>query len=277
MAPPPLLCADYLLTVQSLIMSKPDSHSPPLGVLSRRRKAGAASADAGPALIASAPEPALPRWRRRPEERPGQIIDAAFDVFSDQGLERARLEEIARRAGVSKGTIYLYFDSKEELFRAVVEAKVISVIEAAEQDAERSASAESSAPEVLRRHMTKHWEYLRSSTYLCMYRLVQAELHHFPDLMRYYGDEVIERSLRLTASVIARGAARGEFDATDPLAAARVIAAMLITHAMWYDRRHLFQSSMHESADVVRDALIDFALRSLVAAPAARALPRSNA
>ena len=207
---------------------------------------------------------AAPRSRRLPEERPGEIIDAAFDVFSDQGLGGARLDEIARRAGVSKGTIYLYFSSKEELFRAVVESKVISVIEAAEQDAQRSGTAELSAPEDLRRTMIRNWEYLRSGTYLAMHRLVHAELHHFPDLMRYYGDEVIERSLRITASIISRGIARGEFVATDPLATARIISAMLITHAVWHERRHLYRSSINSSSDVVRDTVIDFALRSLV-------------
>ncbi|MEP7380437.1 MAG: TetR/AcrR family transcriptional regulator [Gemmatimonadota bacterium] len=214
--------------------------------------------------VASCAEASAPRWRRLPEARPGQIIDAAFEVFSDQGLGGARLDEIARRAGVSKGTIYLYFSSKEELFRAVVESKVITVIEAAEQDAQRSATSELSAADDLRRTMVRNWEYLRSGTYLAMHRLVHSELHHFPDLMRYYGDEVIERSLRLTASIISRGITRGEFLASEPLATARIISAMLITHAVWHDRRNLYRSSIHASPDVVRDTIIDFALRGLV-------------
>lgn len=214
-----------------------------------------------------------PRWRRLPEERPRQLIDAAFEIFSDQGLEGARLDEIARRAGVSKGTIYLYFASKEELFRAVVEAKVISVIEAAEEDAARRATEELTAADDLRRYLILHWEHLRTPTYLAMYRLVHSELHHFPELMRFYGNEVIERSLRLTASIIARGIVRGEFIATDPLVAARLVAAMLLSHAIWYERRTLFDSSISECAITVRDAVIDFALRGLVASPIAASLP----
>ncbi|HEX4934241.1 MAG TPA: TetR/AcrR family transcriptional regulator [Gemmatimonadaceae bacterium] len=208
-------------------------------------------------------EPHAPRWRRLPEERPRQIIDAAFRLFSDQGLEGARLDEIARLAGVSKGTIYLYFPSKEELFRAVIEAKVITVIEAAEQDAERRSADPVSAAEELRRSMTRQWEHLRAPTYLAMYRLVHAELHHFPDLMRFYGNEVIERSLRLTATIISRGIARHEFVDADPLVTARAVSSMLLTHALWYERRTLFDSSMSDDADAVRDAVIDFALRSL--------------
>jgi len=208
-------------------------------------------------------EPHAPRWRRLPEERPRQIIDAAFQIFSDLGLEGARLEEIARLAGVSKGTIYLYFPSKEELFRAVIEAKVISVIEAAEQDAERRSGDTVSADEELRVYMSRQWDHLRAPTYLAMYRLVHAELHHFPDLMRFYGNEVIERSLRLTATIISRGVARQEFVAADPLVTARLVSSMLLTHALWYARRTLFDSSMSDDADAVRDAVIEFALRSL--------------
>jgi hypothetical protein len=96
-----------------------------------------------------------------------------------------------------------------------------------------------------------------------MYRLVHAELHHFPDLMRFYGNEVIERSLRLTATIISRGVARQEFVAADPLVTARLVSSMLLTHALWYARRTLFDSSMSDDADAVRDAVIEFALRSL--------------
>src|SRR6478672_8571642 len=73
-----------------------------------------------------------PRWRRLPEERPRQILDAAFAVFAERGLAAARLDDIAKRAGLSKGTIYLYFPNKEELFREVVHSTVIEFIERGE-------------------------------------------------------------------------------------------------------------------------------------------------
>jgi AcrR family transcriptional regulator len=72
---------------------------------------------------------AEPRWRRLPEERPRQILVAAFRTFAEQGLTNARLEDIAKAAGVSKATIYLYFSSKEELFREVVRETVGGAIE----------------------------------------------------------------------------------------------------------------------------------------------------
>src|SRR3954464_7728803 len=78
--------------------------------------------------------PVQPRWRRLPEERPAQILDAALDVFAEHGLGAARLEDIAKRAGLSKGTIYLYFPNKEALFREVVRQTVVSQIESGERD-----------------------------------------------------------------------------------------------------------------------------------------------
>ena len=74
-----------------------------------------------------------PRWRRLPEERPRQILEAALTVFAERGLAAARLEDIARHAGLSKGTIYLYFPNKEELFREVIRHSVVAFIERGEE------------------------------------------------------------------------------------------------------------------------------------------------
>src|SRR5689334_25392266 len=78
-----------------------------------------------------------PRWRRLPEERPRQILEAALAVFGERGLAGARLEDIAKRAGVSKGTIYLYFPNKEELFRSMIRQTVIAAIEQGERELDR--------------------------------------------------------------------------------------------------------------------------------------------
>ena len=74
-----------------------------------------------------------PKWRRRPESRPQQIIEAAFEVFGECGLVNARLQDIADRAGVSKGTIYLYFPNKEELFREMIRQTAVAAIETGEK------------------------------------------------------------------------------------------------------------------------------------------------
>jgi AcrR family transcriptional regulator len=214
-------------------------------------------------MTAHPSNPPAPRWRRLPEERPRQIIDAAFAAFGTHGLQGARLDQIARSAGVSKGTIYLYFQSKEDLFRAVVEAVVISAIEAAEADAARADQSGDSAAQALQRYIRAHWEYLRSPDFQAMYRLVHGELANFPDLARFYGTEVIERSLRVTAGVVERGVRRGEFRDVDPMDTARVIHAILLSHAVWLERRQVFQTSMCGSPDEIRDKVINFVFFAL--------------
>src|SRR6187455_782508 len=107
--------------------------------------------------MSHAPAGQEPRWRRLPEERPRQIIDAALEVFGERGLAGARLEDIARRAGVSKGTIYLYFSNKEELFREVVRAVVVDRLR------EAAANTGTGDPVVeLKRYMRAHWDFVRS-------------------------------------------------------------------------------------------------------------------
>src|SRR6476469_1611223 len=99
-----------------------------------------------------------PRWRRLPEERPKQILDAAFAVFAERGLAAARLEDIAKRAGLSKGTIYLYFPNKEELFREVVRSTVIAFIERGEA----IHGSEPGRRQALLTWMEGYWAWLRS-------------------------------------------------------------------------------------------------------------------
>src|SRR5947208_4887869 len=120
---------------------------------------------------------AEPRWRRLPEERPRQILDAALAVFAERGLAAARLDDIAKLAGLSKGTIYLYFPNKEELFREVVRTSVIAYIARAEAFFE----TERDPKEALLNWMEGYWGWLRSPVFPAMHRLVNSELRDFPD------------------------------------------------------------------------------------------------
>ncbi len=218
--------------------------------------------------IAECDSPAhAPRWQRRPGDRPHEIIEAGFRVFGANGLSRTRLEDVAREAGVSKGTIYLYFDSKESLFREVVRAKIITAIEAAERTAETTRDD----PDALRQYAVRHWDFVTSPDYQTMYRLVNSDLPRFPDLARFYGAEVIQRSVRLLVSVVTRGMERGELRRMDPVIAARIFGSMFTTHAVWFARRDAFGTFTNESSDSVRDNLIDFFLQSMAVAPATTA------
>src|SRR5256885_13379237 len=163
-----------------------------------------------------------PRWRRLPEERPQQIIDAALAIFGERGLAAARLEDIAKRAGLSKGTIYLYFPNKEELFREVIRQTIIAQIERAER--ELGAATQQSASDTLAEFVRGYWGFLRSPKFASLFRLIHAELHNFPDLARFYGREVIERSYRLVTGIVDRGVRSGEFRAVDAGVAARMLS-----------------------------------------------------
>ena len=200
-----------------------------------------------------------PRWRRLPEERPRQILDAAFTVFAKHGLAAARLDDIARLAGLSKGTIYLYFPNKEELFREVVRSRVITFIEAGEAVVE----SERDPMQALRRWMENYWAWLRSPVFPAMHRLVTSELQSFPDLAEFYATEVIERAHRLVCSMIARAMDSGALRRMEPLIAARMLSALFITHANWYHQRTFFKSLCHVPDDVMLDQVRDFFLHAM--------------
>src|SRR3954454_20532119 len=118
--------------------------------------------------MAAQPVTTEPRWRRLPEERPRQILAAALEVFAEHGLAAARLEDIAKRAGLSKGTIYLYFPNKEALFREVIRQTVVSQIESGERDFEQ---AKTTATESLHRHLRRHWDFICSPKFSPIFRL----------------------------------------------------------------------------------------------------------
>ena len=207
-----------------------------------------------------------PRWRRMPEERPRQILEAAFRTFSDCGLANARLEEIAKRAGVSKATIYLYFPNKEELFREVVRQTVGDAID----ETERMIKGETATEDLLQ-FMQAHWRFVRSATFPPLYRWVIAELSAFPDLAEFYSKEVTGRGHRLLRSIIERGMQRGEFRRMDPSVAARMLIALFVTHGNWCHQPKMCPSIADRSDKQLLEEIKEFYLTAIRRAPAARA------
>ena len=214
-----------------------------------------------------------PRWRRLPEERPRQILDAALEVFGERGLAGAKLDEIARRAGVSKGTIYLYFPNKEELFREVVRAVVI---DPKKEHAERIASATDDPMAQLTGFLRAHWDFVRSPEFQTIFKLVTGELHNFPDLAEFYGREVIKPANQLIASVIQRGIDRGIFRRVDPVLAARFMASTAMTHSTWCARRHLFKMLTDVTDEQVFEQLLDFFFHAIRTTPATDPTSRAD-
>ena len=181
-------------------------------------------------------------------------------MFGERGLAAARLEDVAKRAGLSKGTIYLYFPNKEELFREMVRHSVVSHIEEREQEVSAAAGT---ASDVLTQHLRSYWKFIRSEPFAPLFRLIHAEIHNFPDLARFYADEVVARSHRLMSTLIARGIESGEFRPIDPFVAARMLAAPFVMHGVWCTHREFFASVAAKSDEEVLEELIDFCLHAL--------------
>ena len=200
-------------------------------------------------------EPASePRWRRLPEARPRQILDAALAEFAERGLAAARLEDIAKRAGVSKGTIYLYFPNKEELFREVIRNSVITYIERAEASLIQTPDA----TRALRVWMTGYWAWLRSPVFPAMHRLINSEMHSFPDVAAFYAEEVIDRVHGLVGAMLERAMDQGQLRRMDPLVAARMLSALFVSHAVWYHQRRSLKSLARVSDKALLNQIRDF-------------------
>ena len=197
--------------------------------------------------------------RRAPEERPTQILDAAFHEFGERGLAGARLDDIAKRAQVAKGTIYLYFPNKEALFREMVHATIVSAL--VEEEASLAGLASETAEAQLRRLGQGWWTFLRTERVQALQRLVALELGQFPDLMQFYADEVIARGRRLVSGIIARGVERGEFRNVDPQLAARMFSSIWMSHSTWCARREFFKTL--GSDEQVLDDMLEFYLYAL--------------
>jgi len=167
--------------------------------------------------------------RRRKEARPGELIDAAIEVFAEKGFSGSRLEDVARRAGVSKGTAYLYFPNKEALFKAAIHEVVVTRIAMGEREVEEwRGSSEDLLCQVL-----GHWAQVIRSRQGGLLKLIVAEARNFPDLAAWYHAEVGERGNRLLIAVLRRGVERGEFRRFDVEAMAAVIACPMAFRAIW--------------------------------------------
>jgi AcrR family transcriptional regulator len=201
---------------------------------------------------------AAPKWRRCPADRPEQIIKAALEVFGECGLANARLQDIAERAGVSKGTIYLYFPNKEELFREMIRQTAVAAIERAEK-----ADVPGTPTTQLLAFMRGYWAFVRSPAFITIYRLVLGELHQFPDLARFYAHEVVARGQKLMAGIISRGIDAGEFREIDPMVAARMLVAIIVMNGIWRDEHTGVPLLAHKSDEEVFSELAQFYLHAI--------------
>jgi AcrR family transcriptional regulator len=164
--------------------------------------------------------------QRRKDARPAELIDAALALFVEKGFANTRAEEVAARAGVSKGTLYLYYASKEELLKAVIRDRLSAEIEAGVALAERY---EGPTPDLLREVFIDWWHRLLDSEVSGVFKIVITEVRSFPELAEFYAHEVIEPGTRLTANILRRGIERGELRAVDvPTAVHSLVLPMIM-------------------------------------------------
>lgn len=171
-----------------------------------------------------------PKWRRRKEARPGEIAAAALEVFAERGFAAARTDDIARRAGVSKGVIYLYFETKQDLFRAVVRDAVtpnLAVVEAAVAGVDLPFS---STARVMLSVLT---EVMTTTQLGSVAKMVIAESGNFPDLALIWHEDVVSRALGLAARLIQQAQEKGEVRPGDPRIHAFSLVGPVLTGVLW--------------------------------------------
>jgi AcrR family transcriptional regulator len=153
-----------------------------------------------------------PRWQRRAEDRPREICAAALEVFAEKGFAAAKLDEIAKRAGVSKGTLYLYFKDKEQLFRAVVRDAVVPNVERL-----RAALIQTGLPfgDLVRMFLANFVEVANRVPVGAVAKMVISESRNFPELAKVWHDEVVSKALGSMTALIEMAQARGEVRSGD--------------------------------------------------------------
>lgn len=167
---------------------------------------------------------------RRKEARPGELLDAALDLFVEKGFAATRSEEVAARAGVSKGTLFLYFPSKEELFKAVVRE---NMVRHQTEGAEEIARFEGPTAALLQYLMLEWWRRYGATKASGISKLMMSEASNFPDLARFFQEEVVTPGHAMIRSVLQRGIERGEFRPVDMDLTVHSVLAPLLFLVTW--------------------------------------------
>jgi AcrR family transcriptional regulator len=199
------------------------------------------------------------RWHRHPETRRQEILDAALAVFAEKGFSAARMEDIARHAGITKGTPYLYFKSKEEIFKSLVEDALgprVSELAQVAQDFEGSSA------DLVRVVLRGIGVFLRSSNRAVLPKIIIAETGNFPELARFYRDHVTNRMLAIFEGIITRGIARGEFRQIDPRHGGRLVFVPVMFTAIWLASFGTLDSEPYDYEGLIETHL-DLILRGL--------------
>lgn len=171
-----------------------------------------------------------PKFRRRKDERPAEIVEAALAVFAEKGFAAAKLDEIARRAGMSKGAVYLYFETKEDIFRAVVVRAIAPNVAAVKA---MISTHPGPLPDLLR-GVARHVAGVIETTPIgAVLKMVVGEARNFPELARVWHDELVAQALGALTDAIAGAQVRGEVRPGDPRAYALQLISPILVAVLW--------------------------------------------
>lgn len=191
----------------------------------------------------------MQKWQRRKDERPTEILDAALELFGTKGFVSTKIDDIAKQAGVSKGTVYLYYPSKETLFKEMVYVLMLPRIKEVEL---YISNYQGKQTELLILIINRWWQTIKSSGLTGIPKLIISEADKFPDLTKFYVKEVIHRIHTIVVNVLNNGVKQNEFKKMNTALTARVIMSSLVYFSMWetslkkYDKKDLKVEDMIE-------------------------------
>ncbi len=207
------------------------------------------------------PAEPLAKRARRKEARPGELLAAALDLFVEKGFAATRAEEVAKRAGVSKGTLFLYFSSKEELFKAVVRDSISGQYPEWRTEID---SFTGSTAELLHQSMVVWWSRYGATNASGISKLIMSEATNFPELAVFYQAEVVNPGRELIRRILQRGVDSGEFRPLDMKYGIYTVLAPMLFLLMW---KHSLGACVPENAAIVPEdyikAQIDTILQGL--------------
>jgi AcrR family transcriptional regulator len=202
--------------------------------------------------------------QRRKDARPQELLDAALALFGEKGFAATRSEEVAARAGVSKGTLYLYYPSKEELLKAVIRQNLSQLIA---EGIEAADNFEGPTAELLAHLMRTWWERVGNTPAAAIHKIMMSEVRNFPEIAQFYNEEVMAPANRLMVGAVQRGIDRGEFRSV-PLQEVKLLLFAPMIYLSLYKHSLGVCSAIPIDADKVIDTHIDVVLSGLLVRPA---------
>lgn len=210
-------------------------------------------------IISSTPSDQASRWQRRKEDRPAEILNAALELFTEKGFAATRMDDVAKIAGISKGTLYNYFKSKEAIFMAVVQEMISPEIDRVEEMVSQYVGP---TDHLLRQLIRAWWTNVGETRLSAIPKIVIAESGNFPEIAEFFVETVVKRARKLFTDVVSKGVVSGEFNLIETQAVARLIIAPLVYATIWQHSLKPYDDDF--LTDEYIDLHIKFILKSLI-------------